>query len=115
MNDEGEAGSTVSHNAYLYQRVTPTHPIPGTDENVVTRVWTVTPPDPPLPEDDDDMGAIQKMQVGNLIHVWIAVGSNTVHNWQTVGGNQPIGGQTQPNWYAEWMPLPAGPPPTLPT
>jgi Domain of unknown function (DUF1906) len=49
MNDSGEKGNVVSANANLYQRVTPTHPIPGysIDENVVTKAWSVNNPLPP--------------------------------------------------------------------
>jgi hypothetical protein len=52
MDDSGESGASVSANANLYQRVTPTLVLPGGDydEDVVGKSWTIQPdPSPPNP------------------------------------------------------------------
>ena len=107
-DDQGDKGSNISPNAHLYQRVSPTHPIPGTDEDVVCRVWAAAPPPAPpsvLPNQGDET-LITSQVIGNTIHVWGVLNEVGYHWWQTVGGNQPVGGVTQPNWYGEKLPTP---------
>ena len=110
-DDQGDKGSNISPNAHLYQRVNPTHPIPGTDEDVVCRVWTAAPtPTPPPPivptqEDDEDMDALMKQWVTSdgVDHIAVYDAGVGHHWWQKVGGN----GAGQPTWYYETLPSPA--------
>lgn len=103
MNDQTDLGASVSPNATIYQRVTPTKQIPGIapgsyDENVMLKPftwWTSSPTPPPTPppvvqpptiiQGDDDMAPTVEVD-NNQRHVYVANANGSVtHWWQNIG------------------------------